>query len=92
MNTKNGTKLYWIYHLSSAGLVEPFFTGQRSSGAGYWAFGNKVQSNILFSINHPVWMVAIALFAVSLLLQGLPELAVWQVCVWLGSAWLALID
>jgi hypothetical protein len=27
--------------------------------------GNKVASNILFSINKPVWMVCLALFAVG---------------------------
>ena len=30
------------------------------SCAGYWAFGNNVQSNVIFSIGHPKWMVAMA--------------------------------
>lgn len=28
--------------------------------AGYWAFGNNVMSNVIFSIGHPKWMVAMA--------------------------------
>ena len=28
--------------------------------AGYWAFGNSVMSNVIFSIGHPKWMVAMA--------------------------------
>lgn len=28
--------------------------------AGYWAFGNGVGSNVIFSIGHPKWMVAMA--------------------------------
>lgn len=28
--------------------------------AGYWAFGNSVGSNVIFSIGHPKWMVAMA--------------------------------
>ena len=30
------------------------------SCAGYWAFGNNVMSNVIFSIGHPKWMVAMA--------------------------------
>ena len=30
------------------------------SCAGYWAFGNSVMSNVIFSIGHPKWMVAMA--------------------------------
>jgi amino acid permease len=37
---------------------------------GYHAFGNKVASNILFSINKPVWMVCLALFAVFIHVVG----------------------
>ena len=28
--------------------------------SGYWAFGNSVMSNVIFSIGHPKWMVAMA--------------------------------
>lgn len=28
--------------------------------AGYWAFGNSVEDNVIFSIGHPRWMVAMA--------------------------------
>lgn len=28
--------------------------------AGYWAFGNTVEDNVIFSIGHPRWMVAMA--------------------------------
>lgn len=28
--------------------------------AGYWAFGNKVADNILFSLDHPVWLISMA--------------------------------
>ena len=28
--------------------------------AGYWAFGPTVMSNVIFSIGHPKWMVAMA--------------------------------
>lgn len=28
--------------------------------AGYWAFGNAVEDNVIFSIGHPKWMVAMA--------------------------------
>ena len=28
--------------------------------AGYWAFGNKVNSNIMLSVAHPTWLVAVA--------------------------------
>lgn len=40
------------------------------SFTGYWAFGNKAASNILFSISHPVWMVCVALFAVFIHVCG----------------------
>ena len=28
--------------------------------AGYWAFGNKVESNIMLSVARPKWLIAVA--------------------------------
>lgn len=44
--------------------------------AGYWAFGNSVGSNVIFSIGHPVWMVAMADIFVTIHVIGS-----YQVCI-----------
>lgn len=56
---KNSTfKPYmWGVALAYAAIAYCYFA---VAFAGYWAFGNRVQSNIMLSVAHPTWLIAVA--------------------------------
>lgn len=56
---KNSTfKPYmWGVALAYAAIAYCYFC---VAFAGYWAFGNNVKSNIMLSVAHPTWLVAVA--------------------------------
>ncbi|KAL3139320.1 hypothetical protein ABBQ38_003657 [Trebouxia sp. C0009 RCD-2024] len=56
---KNSTfKPYmWGVALAYAAIAYCYFC---VAFAGYWAFGNSVKSNIMLSVAHPTWLVAVA--------------------------------
>ena len=47
--------------------------------AGYWAFGNKVETNIMLSVAHPTWLIAVANMLVVVHVFGSYQVNIWRV-------------
>ena len=57
---------------------------------GYWAFGQAVQDNVLLSIAHPKWVVAVADMFVVVHVFGSYQVEYRLKCIWPDQIWLFL--